>query len=96
MTTQFSCVKTITYVSSPTSSLIPSHSNSAINAGLNQSNLVAVVAQGSTLNLYINQQKIDSISDTTYSHGEIAVVADGFPSNHPTEVMYSNARVWKL
>ena len=78
------------------STLIPSHSNSAINAGLNKSNLVAVVARGSTLDLYINQQQIDSIVDSTYSHGEIGMVADGFPGNHPTEVVYSNAKVWKL
>ena len=29
-------------------------------------------------------------------HGQIAVVADGFPGNHPTEVVYSNAKVWKV
>ena len=77
------------------STLITSQSNSAIIAGFNQSNLVAVVAQGSTLDLYVNQQKVDSISDSTYSHGKIGVVADGV-GNHPTEVVYSNARAWKL
>lgn len=77
------------------STLIAPQSNSAIIAGLNQSNLVAVVAQGSTLDLYVNQQKVDSISDSTYSHGKIGVVADGV-GNHPTEVVYSHARVWKL
>jgi serine/threonine protein kinase len=78
------------------SNLIAPQSNSVINAGLNQSNLVAVVAQGSTLDLYVNQQKVDSISDNTYSHGKIGIVADGFPGSHPTEVAYSNAKVWKL
>jgi len=78
------------------STLIPSHSNIAIHAGLNQSNLVAVVAQGNSLNLYMNQQKVDSISDSTYSRGHIAIVADGYPNKHPTEVVYRNARVWKL
>ena len=79
------------------STLIASVTNpTAINAGLNQSNLVAVVAQGSTFDLYVNQQKVSSVSDSTYSHGKIGVVADGYLANHPTEVVYSNARVWKL
>src|ERR1700694_867670 len=59
------------------STLIAPQSNSAIIAGLNQSNLVAVVAQGSTLDLFVNQQKVDSISDSAYSHGKMGVVADG-------------------
>ncbi len=84
------------YTNNKGSTLIAPQSNSAINARINQSNLVAVVAQGSTLDLYVNQQKVDSTSDSTYGHGKIGVVADGFPSNHPTEVVYSNARVWKL
>ena len=78
------------------SNLLYSPSSSVIKAGLNQSNLVAVVAQGSTLDFYINQQKVDSITDSTYSHGAIGVVADGFPNNHPTEVVYSDAKVWQL
>jgi hypothetical protein len=78
------------------STLIDAHSHSAINAGLNRSNLLAVAVRGSTLDLYVNQQQVDSISDTTYSRDQIAVVADGTPGNHPTEVIYSNARVWTL
>ncbi len=84
------------YTNNSGSTLIDSQSSSVINAGLNQSNLLAVVAQGSTLDLYVNQQKIDSISDSSYTHGKIGVVADGYPHNRPTEVVYSNARVWKL
>jgi len=76
--------------------LIPSNPNAAINAGLNQSNLVAVAVQGSTINLYINHQKIDNIDDSTYTHGQVGVTADGFVTNHPTEVVYSNVRIWTL
>jgi eukaryotic-like serine/threonine-protein kinase len=64
----------------------------AINTGLNQTNLVAVVASGSTIDLYVNNQKIDSYSDSTYSQGQIGVVA--YDVNSPTEVMFSNAKVW--
>ncbi len=76
--------------------LLYSPSSSAVHAGLNQSNVVAVVAQGSTFDFYINQQKVDNTADSTYSHGAIGLVADGFPNNSPAEVVYSNAKVWKL
>ncbi len=69
----------------------------AINQGLNQTNVVAVVAQGSSIKLYVNHQLITSATDSTYSHGNIGVEADPFANNaHPTEVVYSNARVWML
>ena len=63
---------------------------SAMKAGLNQTNLIAVVVISGTFDLYVNYQKIDSVSDNTYSHGEIGVLADYAPS----EVVYSYARVW--
>ncbi len=71
-----------------------SSSSSLIHKGLNQSNTIAVVANGNTLNLYVNQQKVDSISDSTYSHGQVGVVADAI--SNQTEVVFSNARVWTL
>jgi serine/threonine protein kinase len=65
---------------------------SAFKTGLNQTNLIAVVANRSTLDLYVNHQKITSTSDNTHSHGEIGVLAD-YPL---AEVVYSNAKVWTL
>ncbi len=65
---------------------------SAIHTGLNQSNLVAVVAQGSTIELYVNNQGIDSVSDSNYSQGHIGVAASDM--NNPTEVVFSNTKVW--
>jgi serine/threonine protein kinase len=67
-------------------------SSAAINTGLNQSNLLAVVASGRTIDLYVNHQKIDSYSDSSYSQGQIGVVA--FDVNSPTEVVFSDAKVW--
>src|SRR5205085_11245405 len=52
------------------------NSSSVIHTGLNQYNLIAVVANESTLDLYVNNQKIDSVSNNTYSYGQIAVAAD--------------------
>ncbi len=69
-----------------------SGSNSAISKGPNQSNLVAVVASGSTIDLYVNDQKIDSMSDSSYSQGGIGVFASAM--NSPTEVAFNDAKVW--
>jgi len=65
-----------------------------IHTGLNQSNLIAVVANTSTLVLYVNGQKIDSVNDGTYDHGQIGVFSESF--SNPTEVVFSNAKVWTL
>ena len=76
---------------------LSSGSSVAINQSLNQTNVVAVVAQGSLIKLYVNHQLITSATDSTYSHGQIGVEANPFVNNgHPTEVVYSNARVWML
>ncbi len=69
-----------------------SGSSPVINTGLGQSNLLAVVASGSTIDLYVNNQKIDSVSDSSYSQGQIGVSATYL--NGPTEVVFSNAKVW--
>jgi eukaryotic-like serine/threonine-protein kinase len=71
-----------------------SRGSSTINQGLNQTNLIAVIAQGSTIGLYVNHQFIDNIDDSTSSSGQIGVIAG--PFYNPTEVVYSNAKVWTL
>ena len=72
--------------------LIQPNSSSAIHTGLNQSNLIAVVANSSTLDLYVNNQKIDSVSDSAHSQGQIGVAATDL--KNPTEVVFSDAKVW--
>jgi len=67
--------------------------NPAITTGLGQSNLIAVVANGNALNLYVNKQQIESITDTTYSQGQVGVLVGNDVSN-PTEVVFTNAKVW--
>jgi len=66
--------------------------SSAIKAGLNETNLIAVVANGSTIDLYINMQHVNSVTDNTYSQGQIGVIADD--TGNATEVVFSNAKVW--
>jgi serine/threonine protein kinase len=71
------------------------HGNaSAINTGLDQSNTVAIVANGGDFQLFVNQQQIDSASDSDFSQGVIGLIAD--PMNNQTTVTYQNARLWML
>ena len=66
----------------------------AIKVGLNQSNLIAIVAHGKTLDLFVNKHYITSVNDSTYSEGAIGTVAHAM--SKPTEVEFRNAMVWIL
>ena len=67
----------------------------AIHGGLNQINLVAVVAIGSMITLYVNNQQIASVMDSTFSLGQIGLAASALAINgHPSELVFSNAKVW--
>lgn len=58
------------------------------------SNELAVVANNTAISMYINHQFVTTIRDNTYSHGQIGVAADSNSSS--TEVIFSNAKVWKF
>jgi serine/threonine protein kinase len=75
-------------------STVVNGNSSAINQGTGQTNVIAVVANGSNFDLYVNSQKIKSASNNTYSQGSIGLVA-GSASNETT-VTYQNARVWTI
>jgi hypothetical protein len=66
----------------------------AIHTGLNIPNMLAVVARGSSIDLYVNQQRIDSATTSAYSSGQIGLAAAYVTG--PTEVVFSNARVWTV
>jgi hypothetical protein len=78
--------------SGPTTVL--SGSPAAINQGVGKSNIIAIVANGSNFDLYINRQEVGSASDSTYSQGNIGLVASAY--NSATTVTYQNARVWTM
>lgn len=70
-----------------------SSSNSAIKTGLNQTNVLKVVASGSSISLYANGQFLAKVNDTASSSGQIGLMAIGFTD--PTTVAFSNAQVWQ-
>jgi hypothetical protein len=76
------------------SSLLTSGTTPALTTGPHQSNLVAVVARGSYLSFYTNQQLIPSVNDPAYTHGQIGIVA--YDQGSPATVSYRNARVWAV
>lgn len=53
---------------------------------------LGVIAQGSSLTFFLNGQQIDQVTDSTYTSGQIALLC--FAINNPTEVVFSNARLW--
>jgi hypothetical protein len=69
-------------------------SSPAIKQGPKRTNLIAVVADGARITLYVNHYSLGSIDDATFSMGQIGVYAVVYAQ--PTEVAFSNAKVWSL
>jgi serine/threonine protein kinase len=65
-------------------------------AGSSQANVIAIVAQGSRIDLYVNQQRIDSAVDVSYRDGTIGVLAKALDLYRSTEVAFSDSTVWIL
>lgn len=83
-----------TQIEGPETQTFVQSSSPSIHAGLGQSNLIAVVAVNDSLSLYVNHQFVTSVHDSTYSQGQIGVAADN--DNSPTEVVFSNVKVWRM
>ena len=66
----------------------------AITIGLAQSNQIAVIAVKGLLYLYVNQQYVTGVEDSTLGSGSIGVAA--LDSRNPTTVEFSNAQVWNV
>jgi serine/threonine protein kinase len=58
----------------------------------NQPITIAIVADGSTLTPYIDGKAFPSVNDSTYSQGYVGFAADD--EGNPTEVAFTNARLW--
>lgn len=75
--------------------IMPNHSERILEKGHilgyqpGQSNTIAILAQDSEIALYVNGLSIDSIDDSTYSHGIVGVM-----SGENSDVAFSNAEVW--
>lgn len=61
---------------------------------LGNTNHIAVVARGSTIAFYFNQTEVATITDPTYSHGEIGL--ESLNLTHSSDAVFTNAQVWAL
>lgn len=86
--------------------IIVSGVSSAIQQGVNRTNVIAVVASGDTFTLYINRMLLYRGTDGAYLDGQIGLLAhtcritylDSRPDvcTVPVEVAFSEARVWRM
>jgi len=66
--------------------------SSAIHRGYSHPNVVAVVASGTSLTIYVNGQKVVQVSDGSFQHGQIG--CESAYVTTPTDVLFWNANVW--
>ncbi len=64
-------------------------------AGFNQVNLLAVIARGSSIYLYINQHYITSASDRSYRAGQIGLFGGNY-TQAPADVVFRHVQIWQL
>jgi hypothetical protein len=77
-----------------TAQAIASDSSTSLKAGLNQDNIICVIARGDTMNFYFNGQYVTTAKDGSLASGQIGVTADD--GTNATEVAYTQAQVWIL
>jgi serine/threonine protein kinase len=79
---------------------------SAFKAGINETNTLAVIANGNDIQLFVNKQKVSELTDQVsapYASGAIGVLATAgndsgldTATNTATTAIFSNAKVWKF
>ena len=79
----------------PASKPLLSGSSPAIVKGVNQPNLIAILAQGDAIALYVNKKCLGTTNDTTYQQGQIGVYVDSDPSS-VVDAAFTKLQVWKL
>lgn len=77
------------------SQFLTSGLSSAIHKGLNQPNLLAVGADGNTLDLYVNKQHLASVTDNTFSAGRIGTAVQS-DDGSASDAAFSNLMLWTL
>jgi len=75
-------------------SILLQGSNAAIKKGLNVPNVLAAEANGPRISLYVNNTLIGNVTDSTYSSGQLGLVAGDM--GNTTDVAFTSAKAWKL
>src|SRR5207249_7497671 len=71
---------------------LTSSSSSAVKAGLNQTNRLAIVVQKHTIYLYINSQFITQVDNNTSSYGSVGPMVTY--ATKPTDVRFEHLQVF--
>lgn len=74
--------------------MIQGGTSAAIKTEQRSTNLVTAIANGGNIYIYVNKQSIVSIHDTTYSAGQIGLIAE--EDSEATDVAFQNVEVWQL
>lgn len=69
-------------------------SSSVVNSGLNQPNLLTIIAFNHLFYLYINQQFVGRVLDSTYFYGQVGLRSGS--DSGASDVAFNNAKVWGL
>jgi hypothetical protein len=67
-------------------------SSSAIHTGLDQGNIITIIARGSNVYIYINKQRILSLANANTTSGEFGFMA--VESSQPTTALFGNVKIW--
>lgn len=62
--------------------------------GFNQANIIGVSMRKNHMQLYINNQNVETINDSSLNKGLVGFLV--YDMKTPTEVVYTNAKVWQL
>ncbi len=76
------------------STFLAKGSSAFIYKGPNVQNTLAVVANGSHIDLYVNKHMVASVDDTSFSQGQVGITALGV--NNQTDVTFTNQKIWNL
>ncbi|WP_165423392.1 serine/threonine protein kinase [Ktedonosporobacter rubrisoli] len=63
-----------------------------LHTGLNQSNTLAIAANGDNISIFVNGHQLDHITDKTLKSGQIGLIVG--EDSKATEAVFQNARVW--
>lgn len=74
--------------------VLKTDTTSHFSTGLGQTNTIAVKVIGNQITFYVNQKEVTTVTDSTYTHGQIGVTSND--QSGKTEVVYTNAKAWQL
>ncbi len=83
--TLFACTQAVTSCNP----ILSRNFTSSFNVG--HANTIAIVAKGNSIEMYVNDTRINAITDNTSLHGQIGLMAE--PGS---EIAFSDAKVWTL